>query len=152
MLTFPFSVFSLFRWLLVTVLFYSIYSYTYGLTNINLFGGSTILAKFLKLFINIRFDIEPGLKALFLALLISIWARLFYRIGSYIERIFEAVYIFIIERKRIQKISFSKKVLYCLTWPIFDIIGRYTTYIALFKKIEWKPIPHESKITIDDLK
>ena len=69
-----------------------------------------------------------------------------------IERIFEAVYIFIIERKRIKKISFSKKVLYCLTWPIFDIIGRYTTYIALFNKIEWKPIPHESKITIDDLK
>ena len=44
-----------------------------------------------------------------------------------------------------------KKVLYVLTWPIFDIIGRYTTYVAVFKKVEWKPIPHTSKITINDI-
>lgn len=47
--------------------------------------------------------------------------------------------------------SFWKKVLYTFTWPTFDIIGRYTTYIALFKKVTWKPIPHESKVTIDDI-
>ncbi len=151
MLTFPFSVFSLFRWLLVSVIFYSIYSYSYGLTNINLFGGSTILAKLLKLFINFKININPGNKAFWCAILIAIWARLFYRIGSYIEKIFEAVYIFLIENKRIKNISICKKILYCITWPIFDIIGRYTTYIALFKKIEWKPVPHESKITIDDI-
>ena len=63
-----------------------------------------------------------------------------------------AIYIFIIERRNIKKISFLKKVLYTFTWPTFDIIGRYTTYIALFKKVTWKPIPHESKITIDDIK
>lgn len=44
-----------------------------------------------------------------------------------------------------------KKALYTLTWPTFDIIGRYTQYVALFKKVTWKPIPHESKVTIDDL-
>ena len=44
-----------------------------------------------------------------------------------------------------------KKVLYTLTWPTFDIIGRYTTYAALFVKVEWKPIPHTSKVTIDDV-
>ena len=100
---------------------------------------------------NIRITIEPGIKALFGALLIAIWARIFYRIGSYFEHIIEAVYVFIIERKRIKKIPLHKKILYCFTWPIFDIIGRYTTYIALFKKVEWKPIPHNSKITIDDI-
>ena len=47
--------------------------------------------------------------------------------------------------------SVGKKILYSFTWPIFDIIGRYTTYIAIFKKVEWKAIPHTSKITIDDL-
>ena len=47
--------------------------------------------------------------------------------------------------------SFWKKILYCFTWPIFDIIGRYTIYAALFMKVTWKPIPHNSKITIDDL-
>ena len=86
-----------------------------------------------------------------MSVVIAIWARLFYRIGSYIERIFEAVYVFIIERKRIKKIPFYKKIFYCFTWPIFDTIGRYTTFIALFKKIEWKPIPHNSKVKIEDL-
>ena len=62
-----------------------------------------------------------------------------------------AVYLFIIERKNIKKMSIWKKILYCFTWPTFDIIGRYTTYAALFVKVTWKPIPHESKVTIDDI-
>ena len=33
----------------------------------------------------------------------------------------------------------------------FDIIQRYTQYVALFKKVEWKPIPHNSKVTIEDI-
>jgi len=151
MLTFPFSIFNLFRWLLVSVILYSCYSYTNGLINVNFFGGSTYLANFIKSLVNIRINIEPGLEAFFSAILIAIWARLFYRIGSYLERIFEAVYVFIIERKRIKKIPLYKKILYCFTWPIFDTIGRYTTIIALFTKVEWKPIPHTSKVTIDDL-
>ena len=44
-----------------------------------------------------------------------------------------------------------KILLNSLLFPIFDIVGRYTTYIALFKKIEWKPVPHESKVTIEDI-
>ena len=67
----------------------------------------------------------------------------------YIQDMWIAVYVFIIERKNIKKISFMKKVLYTLTWPTFDIIGRYSTYAALFMHVEWKPIPHESKVTID---
>ena len=57
-----------------------------------------------------------------------------------------------LEYKRMQKISIWKKILYCITWPVFDIIGRYTQYAALFMKVEWKPIPHKSKVTIADLK
>ena len=44
-----------------------------------------------------------------------------------------------------------EKILYIFTWPTFDIIGRYTTYIALFTKVTWKPIPHDSKVTINDI-
>ena len=151
MLTFPFALFNLFRWFLVSVIIYSCYSYTNGLTNINFFGGSTTLAQIMKELVNFRINVEPGINAFLVAILIAIWARLFYRIGSYFERTLEAVYIFIIERKRIKKIPLYKKIFYCFTWPIFDTIGRYTTFIALFKKIEWKPIPHTSKVTIDDL-
>ena len=84
-------------------------------------------------------------------MLITIWLRLLYRIGNYFASMWLAVYLFIIEDSRIKKMSIWKKILYVFTWPTFDIIGRYTIYVALFKKVEWKPIPHESKVTIDDL-
>ncbi len=55
------------------------------------------------------------------------------------------------ERKRIKPIKIWKKILYCFTWPVFDMVGRYAMYIALFMKVEWKPIPHKSKVTIEDI-
>ena len=94
---------------------------------------------------------NPGMNALFIGMLISIWFRLLYRLGMYIQNMWVAIYVFIIERKNIKKIPFMKKVLYTLTWPTFDIIGRYSTYAALFMKVTWKPIPHDSKVTIDDI-
>ena len=148
----PISVLNVIRWLLVSVIIYACSCYINGIENINLFSGSSYLAQFLRNFFNITVNINPGHKALLLGLLISIWLRIFYRLGAYITNIWSAIYVFIVERKRIVKIPFLKKVLYCLTWPTFDIIGRYTTYVALFKKVTWKPIPHESKVTIDDLK
>ena len=42
-------------------------------------------------------------------------------------------------------------VWFILTFPLFDIIGRIATFIAFFKKVEWKPIPHNSSVTIDDI-
>ena len=57
-----------------------------------------------------------------------------------------------IEHKRIKKMSLKNKIWFTITWPIFDIIGKYTMYVAIFKKVEWKQIPHESKITIDDIR
>ena len=62
-----------------------------------------------------------------------------------------AVYVFITERRRIKKMSLIKKAWYSFMWPFFDIIGCISMYIALFTKVTWKPIPHESKITISDV-
>lgn len=81
-----------------------------------------------------------------------IFARISYRCTRYLYNIFTAVYLFIIEYNRIERVSIWKKILYCLTWPTFDIIGRYTQYAAMFVKVEWKPIPHKSKVRIGDLK
>ena len=148
----PISFINLLRFLIVSVLIYSCSLYSSGITNMTLFSGSVWLAKILRNLFDIRINIEPGINALLIGLVLTIWYRLLYRIGSYFTSIWMAVYLFIVEDARIKKISFWKKVEFCLTWPIFDIIGRYTTYIAIFKKIEWKPIPHQSKITIDDLK
>ena len=100
---------------------------------------------------SIKISISSGPSSLWQVFLLGVWARLFYRIGAYIENIIVPWYILFLERKRIKKMPISKIILYSFVWPIFDIVGRYTTYIALFKKVGWKPVPHNSKITIDDL-
>lgn len=147
----PFSIINIVRWLIVSVIIYSCYTYINGIHNLSIFSGGTYLARFLRDVADIRVDFTPGFVSLYAGLITSIWIRIFYRIGAYLENIWLAIYIFFIERKRIVKIPFFKRAFYCFTWPIFDIIGRYTQYIAIFKKVIWKPIPHESKITIDDI-
>ena len=95
---------------------------------------------------------NPGINALFIGMLLSVYFRIIYRVGAYFTNMLTALYLFVVEDARIKKMNIFKKILYIFTWPTFDIIGRYTMYIALFKKVTWKPIPHESKVTIDDLK
>ena len=147
----PRNVIHIFRWIFITLIWRSIYAYSYGLSDINIFGGGTYLATIINLFFIKNVSIPSGINAIWMSLLISIWARLFYRIGAYIEKIGVYYYVLFVERKRIKKMPLSKIILYSLLWPIFDIVGRYTTYIALFKKVSWKPVPHNSKVTIDDL-
>lgn len=147
----PISVINVFRWLVCYVIIFACYRYGSGINNVNLFSGSTLLAKILQKIFDIRINVTPGINALFMSMLIVIWSRLFYRLGKYIENMWTACYLFIVEDARIKKIPLRKKLLYIFTWPTFDIIGRYTTYLALFTKVTWKPIPHDSKVTINDL-
>ena len=147
----PFSVFNLAKWIIVILIMGSCYYYNNGINNIDLLSGGTYLAKGLRNLFSIKISVEPGINALFIGMITAIWLRLFYRMGMYIQNMWVAVYVFIIERKNIKKMTFKKKILYTITWPIFDIIGRYTTYAALFMKVTWKPIPHDSKVTIDDI-
>ena len=70
---------------------------------------------------------------------------------SYGTNILMAIYLFIIERSRIPKMSIYKKAWFCLTFPIFDIIGKWVILIALFMKVEWKPIPHTIATKIEEL-
>ena len=147
----PLSVFNTFRWFIVSVIIYGTYAYGAGINGTNLFSGGTYLAEILRSIVTIKIVASPGINALIVGMLMSIWLRVFYRIGKYLENTLMAVYLFVVERKNIKKMSIWKKILYCFTWPTFDIIGRYTTYAALFVKVTWKPIPHESKVTIDDI-
>ncbi len=147
----PISFINLVRWLIVSVFIYSCYCYLNGISDISLFSGGSYLTKFLRSIANIRININPGYKALFLGMILSIWFRILYRIGAYFTNMGMAIYLFIIEHNRIKKMKFIDKVLFVFTWPTFDIIGRYTIYAALFMHVTWKPIPHESKVTIEDL-
>lgn len=148
----PIVLINLVRWLIFSVLIYGAYVYTKGATNLATLSTSTPLGALLvKIFGRGIVNLSPGVGSMFIAMLIAIWLRILYRLGSYLSSTLVAVYLFIIERDRIIKISLPKKILYCLTWPTFDIIGRYTIYAALVMNVTWKPIPHTSKVTIDDI-
>ena len=147
----PKQIVTAFKWLFWNLFLFPFTIYNAG-GQMYIFRNGTWLSKFVRQFTgNVTINLEPGWKSYAICVLLVIWMRIFYRIGMYLANIWMAIYIFIIERKRIQKVGFWKKVLYCLTWPIYDVIERYVKYIALFKKVEWKPIPHESKITIEDI-
>ena len=62
-----------------------------------------------------------------------------------------AAYVYFIERKRIEKLSLLKTLWFIITFPTFGIIGEIAFIIALFSKVEWKPIPHASNVKITDL-
>ena len=147
----PTNVINLFRWILVVLILKSCYCYSMGIESVEFFSGGTLLAQILRHFFSFKINISSGTSALWQVFLLGVWARLFYRIGAYIENIIVPWYILFLERKRIKKMPISKIFMYSLVWPIFDIVGRYTTYIAVFKKVGWTPVPHTSKITIDDL-
>ena len=147
----PISFLNLIRWLIVVVFIYSCNAYVNGIEGISIFSGGTFLTKFLRNVANIKINVPSGYKAFFLAFILSIWFRLLYRLGAYITNMGMAIYLFIIENDRIKKMKLKDKILFTITWPTFDVIGRYTTYAALFMKVTWKPIPHESKVTIDDI-
>lgn len=90
---------------------------------------------------------ETVFSAFSLLLIITVINTLISSIGS----IFLAAFIFFTDRKRIMPIKWYKKIWYCLIFPLFGIIGKYSTIIAAFKKVEWKPIPHKSSVTIKEI-
>ena len=148
----PFVIINLVKWLLISVLLYGCYMYTGGLGEVHLFGGSTYVAKFFRMFVDPVFNVHSGATALWAAMLLALWRRILYRITEWIENIPIAIYLFVVEYPRMIKMPWYKKALYSITWPLFDTIGRLTMYCALFMKVEWKTIPHNSKVTIEDIK
>lgn len=147
----PKNVVNCFKWIVWQLILAPLIIYQSG-GQMFLLKNGTYLSKFVRFFMgNINVELETGWRGWLICVLITIWLRLFYRMGRWLINIWVAAYLFIIENKRIPNFSIWKKVLYCFTWPTFDIIGRWTQYIALFKKVEWKPIPHNSKVTIEDL-
>ena len=114
-------------------------------------NGNMVAQALYAIFGEVYIDISPGAAAFFTSAGITILWRVFSRISQHIEKMVVAVYVFFVERKRIISIPWYKKLWFCIMWPAFDIIHRYTTYIALFTKVTWKPIPHTSKITIEDI-
>ncbi len=62
-----------------------------------------------------------------------------------------ALLVFVFEYKRITKMKLHKMIFYSLTFPIFGIFGDISTWIAVFNKISWDPIPHKANVKIAEL-
>ncbi len=61
-----------------------------------------------------------------------------------------AITIFVVERKRIMKVSFVKKALVSLLWPLFLFLQFPMDYQALFSRnLGWKPIPHNDQTSFE---
>ena len=100
---------------------------------------------------NIPIPEFPGAGIIACIIQVALW-RISWRITGYWFPMFlKAIYVFIVEHKRIKKIKWYRQLWFAITWPLFDIIGAWSMYIALFMKVTWKPIPHESKVNIDDV-
>ena len=73
------------------------------------------------------------------------------RIGDMLGDVFIQIAVLIVYGRRIPKENLIKRVFHMCTFFLFDVIGRWSSYIALFKKVEWKPIPHDQVVDIDEL-
>ncbi len=147
----PTAIIQIFRFLLVSLLLKSCYTYVYGWNNFKFFSGYFGFTNIISKLYNPVVNITNGYSGFFHILLLTVCLRLVWRIYRYFQKMLEPIIVYILERKRLKKIPLKKHILFILGYPIFDIVGRWTTYIALFKKIEWKPVPHQSKITIEDI-
>ena len=61
-----------------------------------------------------------------------------------------AAYTLFMEQRHLPRMPLYKFIWYCLTFPMFDVMGRISMIIALFTKVDWKPIPHNRSIRMDD--
>ena len=70
----------------------------------------------------------------------------------WLTNIILTIFVCIFYRKLLPKIKFWKFVWLIFMAPMFYKIGQYCTYVALFKKVEWKPIPHDYTVDVRKLK
>ena len=71
-------------------------------------------------------------------------------VSSYFIMMALAVVVFIIERKRIHGLTFWKKVLITLVWPIYLALQLPMDIQAFFSRnLGWKPIPHSDQTSFD---
>ncbi len=68
-----------------------------------------------------------------------------------VSRVAQAAFIMIVERKRIMPMPWYKKLWFCVMFPFFDIIGTISSVVAVFSKVEWKPIPHKAALAMEEL-
>lgn len=73
-----------------------------------------------------------------------LWGALLAFAGDAFGSMGTAIYTMIMERDHIPPLPWHRKVWYCISFPIFSIVGSITYCVAAVTKVEWKPIPHRA--------
>lgn len=89
---------------------------------------------------------------LFVSNFLTLWLTALKSVGislltTYLTICLTTLITFIVARKRINGVSFGKKVLTCLCFPLFHLYNIILEVIAFCKKVEWKTIPHTDTTT-----
>ena len=72
-------------------------------------------------------------------------------LSSILLSFLQMIPVLIVYRNRVGKLPFFKTFFNICLFPLFELIGEITYYIALFMKIEWKPIPHDQTVDVDKI-
>lgn len=70
---------------------------------------------------------------------------------GYVVLVLSAALLFILEHKRIKNVGAGKRVAICLLWPLFLLLSPVLMVASIFRKPEWKAIPHSDSTDIDEL-
>ena len=72
-------------------------------------------------------------------------------LGYFLLSFVQITPVFIVYRKRFNKLPFFKTVFNIFMFFLFDFVSVTTYYLALFRKIEWKPIPHDQTVDVQEI-
>ena len=67
-------------------------------------------------------------------------------LGAYASLFLFSLFITISDWKRIRASGF-KKILYMFTFPLFIFSFIIPAFVALFKRVEWKPVRHSGEVS-----
>ncbi len=150
--TCPWSLVNLVLWLIVSVFMFSCFCYSNGVQGDFFDPDGNLLSKLLCwIFGSCGVSVSKGITAAFVGFALTFVWNIIGTVFLYLGNVLIAFYLLIAERKRLIKMPLWKKIVYSFTWTSFDLIGTWTIYFAVFKKVEWKVIPHTSTVTIDNI-
>lgn len=66
--------------------------------------------------------------------------------SSYLLPMLQSAVVFVSARDKMPKMSFGKKLLITLCYPFFTFVALPLAVVALFVKVDWKPIPHKEAL------
>ena len=75
------------------------------------------------------------------------------KLSDFLRKLITQIAVFIVYGNRIEKPkSLIRRIFHVCMFTFFDIIGKWSSYLALFKKVEWKAIPHDCVTDVKQLK